>query len=419
MTWIFLIWGRTMPKMKLNEKAIAKMAAPDPSGRQVLYWDTDMRGFAVLCSGVTNAKTYVVQRDLPNGRTRRVTVGSVAEITLGLAREQAADFLHDMRRGLDPKSRGTKLTLREALDAYLEARKDLRPASIRAYRISLGYLASWADQPLRSITPEMVEARHRSITKEVSAKKRKDGCQYSGQITANMTMRMVRLVWNFFAERSPELGANPVRRLRRQWYKEPRRTRYVLADNLPEFYKGILSLDNKIARDFILLLLFTGMRKTETASLRWEDVDLKNRVIRIPATRTKSGRKHDLPMSDFVRDLLIARRSLGDAKFVFPSPGPTGHITSAFWALSFVEKACGIKVSAHVLRRTYLTVAESCEISPLALKALANHSTGNDVTAGYVQLSSERLREAAQRVADKMKELCEIKAPKGNIAKIK
>jgi integrase len=407
-----------MPKLKLTEKSIAKMAAPDPSGRQVLYWDTELKGFAVLCSGVTNAKTYVVQRDLPNGRTRRITVGSVAEIALGLAREHAADFLHDMRRGLDPKSRGTKLTLREALDAYLEARKDLRPASTLAYRTSLGYLESWADQPLRSITPEMVEARHRSITTEVAGKKRKDGCQYSGQITANMAMRMVRLVWNFFAERSPDLGPNPVRRLRRQWYAEPRRTRYVLAEHLPEFYAAINGLDNKIARDFLLLLLFTGMRKTEAASLRWEDVDLKNRVIRIPATRTKSGRKHDLPMSDFVRDLLVARRALGDAKFVFPGPGPTGHITSVFWALSFVEKASGIKASAHDLRRTYLTVAESCEISPIALKALANHAMGNDVTAGYVLITIERLREAAQRVANKLKELCEIEAPAGNVKKL-
>jgi integrase len=94
-------------------------------------------------------------------------------------------------------------------------------------------------------------------------------------------------------------------------------------------------------------------------------------------------------------------------------------LSGADWPLRLVEKETGIKVAAHDLRRTFLTVAESCEISPLALKALANHATGNDVTAGYVQLSSERLREAAQRVADKMKELCEIAAPKGNVAKIK
>jgi hypothetical protein len=64
-----------MPRVKLTEKTIAKMKAPDPSGRQVLHWDTELRGFAVLCSGVSNARTYIAQRDLPNGRARRVTVG--------------------------------------------------------------------------------------------------------------------------------------------------------------------------------------------------------------------------------------------------------------------------------------------------------------------------------------------------------
>ena len=40
-----------MPRIKLTEKAIDKLKAPTPGGRQVLYWDTELRGFGVLCSG--------------------------------------------------------------------------------------------------------------------------------------------------------------------------------------------------------------------------------------------------------------------------------------------------------------------------------------------------------------------------------
>ena len=61
-----------MPKLNLTERAITQMPAPDPSGKQVLYWDTTLRGFAVLVSGKTNQKTFVAQRDLPNGTTRRL-----------------------------------------------------------------------------------------------------------------------------------------------------------------------------------------------------------------------------------------------------------------------------------------------------------------------------------------------------------
>ena len=123
---------------------------------------------------------------------------------------------------------------------------------------------------------------------------------------------------------------------------------------------------------------------------------------------TKAGRKLDLPMSSFVRDLLVARRSVGNAGWVFPGNGQSGHHAQLDTQFVQIAEAIGIKVSAHDLRRTYVTIAESCDISPLALKALVNHSLGNDVTSGYVVMVTERLREPAQRVCHKLMELCEI-----------
>jgi integrase len=405
-----------VPRLKLTEKTIAKLKAPDPSERQVPHWDTELRGFAVLCSGVSNAKTYVAQRDLPTGRTRRVTVGAVNEISLDVARVRAADMLDDLRRGIDPKKRKTvNATLRVTLDAYLAARKTLRPASVKAYRIGVErYLSAWLDLPLRDITSEMVEDRHRAIVDEVGK-----GERYKGTTTANCAMRALRVVWNFAADRTPDLPPNPVRRLRRQWYAEPRRTRMVKAEELPKFYEAVQALPNPVARDYLLLVLFTGLRLGESRSLRWDDVDLKERVIRLPATSTKAKRKLDLPMSDVVRDLLVARRAIGNAGFVFPGPGKVGHLVDAQHPLALVAAASGIRVSAHDLRRTFITVAESTDISPLALKALVNHSMGSDVTAGYVQMTVERLREPVQRVCEKLKELCGVLLPVGeNVAKL-
>jgi integrase len=191
----------------------------------------------------------------------------------------------------------------------------------------------------------------------------------------------------------------------------------VRADELTDFYAGLMALKNPIARDYILLLLFTGLRRTEAATLRWEDVDFAERVIRLPAKSTKAGRKLDLPMSDFVRDLLVARRALGNTGFVFPSRGESGRISDT--GLAAVAAATGITVSAHDLRRTFVTVAESTDISPIALKALVNHAVGADVTSGYVVMTTERLREAAQKVADKIKSLCGIAPVSGaNVARL-
>jgi hypothetical protein len=53
-----------MPKLKLTAKTVAALPAPSPNGKQTLYWDSEVRGFGVLCSGTTNGKSFVVQRDV-------------------------------------------------------------------------------------------------------------------------------------------------------------------------------------------------------------------------------------------------------------------------------------------------------------------------------------------------------------------
>ena len=55
-----------------------------------------------------------------------------------------------------------------------------------------------------------------------------------------------------------------------------------------------------------------------------------------------------------------------------------------------------------------MTIAESCDLSWLAMKILVDHATGADVTAGYAQLSQARVRSAAEVVCRKLMSLCEI-----------
>jgi hypothetical protein len=51
-----------MPKTKLTtKKDIEDLEAPTATGKQILYWDTDRKGFGVLCSGVSNSKTWIVK----------------------------------------------------------------------------------------------------------------------------------------------------------------------------------------------------------------------------------------------------------------------------------------------------------------------------------------------------------------------
>ena len=89
-------------------------------------------------------------------------------------------------------------------------------------------------------------------------------------------------------------------------------------------------------------MLFTGLRRTEAATLTWDDIDFTEKMILIPQSRTKADRDLDLPMSDFLFHLLVARRSIGlDGPFVFPADSKSGHIEEPRFALDAVlEGTC-------------------------------------------------------------------------------
>jgi integrase len=381
-----------MPRIHLTERAIAALPAPDSSGKQVLYWDTGLKGLGVLVSGTSPSKSYVVQRG------KRITFSPVAEMTLIAAKARAVELLVDLKRGVDPgKKVERNVTLGATLESYLASRHDLRPASVRVYRQIERYLAPSMNAPLRNISADAVEKKHREIAAN------------HGEVTANVTMRTLRALWGHASERTPDLPPNPVVRLKRQWFKEKRRVRMLSEEQLPVFYSAVCALDNAIVRDLILLLMFSGLRHGEASRLRWENVDLNKRTITLPASSTKSGRELALPVSDIVADMLIARRALGCDEFVFPGNGKTGHVSDLQRPFTAIAKATGITISPHDLRRGFITVAESIGTPLTVIKALVGHAPSRDVTSGYVVLSTDRMREPVQRIAVRLQELCGIR----------
>ena len=373
------------------------------------------------------------------------------------AREKKVNF----SGGIDPRAAKTTsdgVTLREALDAYVNLR-NLKQRSKEGLRaIVERHLSSWLDLPLWSITRDMVDQRHKAIAKEVeqnhrakiaeeakrhrqraerteahwpeAAARHRAKCEaakerkpYSGHASANGAMIALRTIWNFMDNRTDHADdrrRNPVR-LSGQWHTVRPRERIVKNHDLPKFYEAVMALENPIATDYIRTLLFTGLRRDEAAALRWkDDIDLPGNIIHISADATKPSRKLDLPMSDIVYDMLVARCAVGATNYVFPAISTSGHIESPKFYFEQIADATGIRVSAHDLRRTFITIAESCDIGSFALKALVNHSLGPDVTARYIQMTAERLCEPMQRVADKIKQLCGVPEPHGkNVAKMR
>ena len=158
------------------------------------------------------------------------------------------------------------------------------------------------------------------------------------------------------------------------------------------------SQNRETIRDYLLLVLFTGLRREEAASMIWDNVDLKAKTLKV--ADTKNHLDHTLPLSDFLYDLLQQRKANAVNDYVFQRSDGQGHIAEQRKQMAKVIKESGVTFTIHDLRRTFMTIAESLDISAYAVKRLANHKMNNDITAGYIIADVERLRNPMQKITD-------------------
>ncbi len=383
-----------MPQLRLNKRNIDDVQ--HPASGQVFYLDDQIRGFGLRVG--SRSKTFFAEAQV-NRRTVRVTIGPYGPISPERARKLALQALGDMAEGKNPNAdrkakRAAEITLEEAFDAFFEGRPSLSANTIPNYKRSLRlYLSEWRKRPLAEVTRQMVLARHRRLGEK------------HGEVTANCVMRHLRSVYNYTsASAEGVLPANPVEILSqaRAWNTERRRRTVIPMHALPRWFAAVAT-DTEDARDFLRIALFTGMRRSEVASLRWEHVDLVGETLTVP--RTKNGDPLVLPLSWYLCDLLIGRRqALPAAEWVFPGRGKTGHLTEMKTFADRVAKASGVPFTLHDLRRTFVTIAESLDIPAYALKRLLNHRIDTDVTGGYIVIDAERLRAPVNRIAERILE---------------
>lgn len=157
-------------------------------------------------------------------------------------------------------------------------------------------------------------------------------------------------------------------------------------------------LENTILRDYFILLLFSGLRRQEAATLQWNQVDLKFKTLMI--IDTKNHQNHILPLSDYLYELLADRKRNVINEYVFPGSGAGGYLVEPKRQTAKIIAETGIQFSCHDLRRTFITIAESLDIPAYALKRLLNHKMNGDVTAGYIVTDVERLRKPMQQITD-------------------
>lgn len=399
-----------MPTKEKNQSVkITKMVvdkAPIPDDQPTFIRDDHLKGFALR---ITNkgTKSFIVEKRI-NGRNRRMTLGRYGELTVEQARTLAQRTLGKIAFGEDPAAEKQRklvqgTTLKQAFHEFKKTRgKKLRPQTLYDYeRIMEVAFKKWQGRPIVSITRTMIRQTHQEMG------------ETRGEAYANGAMRFLRSLLNFASAAFEDgtghsiLPDNPVLVLTqtRAWYRPQRRRTVIKAHQLPAWYQAVIKLKEPLqpegfetVADLLLLLLFTGLRKSEALTLKWCQIDLQDDTLTLPDP--KNHEPHVLPLSDFVHDLLRQRLENAVNEYVFPGKGGTSRLIEPKRQVSKVIELSGVSFTLHDLRRTFITVAESIDISPYTIKRLANHKINGDVTAGYIISDTERLRAPMQKITN-------------------
>ena len=385
--------------MKLTKRTID--AIKHPVEGQVFCWDDELPGFGLRVT--PTRKTYIVQRRVA-GRTVRVTLAPHGVYTPDQARSAAQMKLGQMAGGTDhniekKKKAVRSVTLDKAYTEYISTKR-FTANTLRDYAkaIERGF-ADWKDKPVADITRTMIERRFNELSKTSSAQ-------------ANQMFRFLRALFNYAMEKyaapdgEPLMPSNPCNRLTalKKWHRLERRTRYIEPEKLKAWFAALEhnptdSAHRNIVRDLCALLILTGLREQEGASLQWRDVDLTGK--RITIRNTKNHHEHVLPIGNWLVALLKRRRTeTGMSPFVFPADNADGHVKNHRKDILALCEQSGIEFRLHDLRRTFASIVNhhlERSLSVYTLKKLLNHAS-SDVTAGYMQFGAEDLRVPMQLV---------------------
>lgn len=401
--------------VKLTKLAVAQ-ALPPGSGQRFLR-DALLKGFALRITA-NGVRAFVVEKRI-EGRIKRLTLGRAGEITCEQARKEAQKLLGKIALGINPlaereHARLRSVTLEQAFEDFKAARKGLKERTLYDYgRLLTNAFEPWQKRPLVAITKDQVVRRHQELG------------EASGEAYANLAMRFLRSLLNFAMAQyedgfgKPLLAENPVLRLTqtRAWYRAERRQTVIKVHQLASWYSAVQGLRSDrsgfggTVADYLLTLLFTGLRRQEAARLTWDQIDLKDRTLFLPDP--KNRQPFLLPFSDFVAAIFERRRAQAEAdeeaeaKYVFAGVGPKRYVVEPKKHVAKVIAQSGVEFTIHDLRRTFITIAESIDVAPYAIKRMVNHKMRGDVTAGYIVADVERLRDPVQRVTDFLLKACE------------
>jgi integrase len=373
--------GSVMPKEKFTQDAVARF---QPQEKEVTYWDLMLPGFGVRVSP-KGRKTWIVVYRVKDGRQRMETLGTIATVPkVEAARNLARASMIKARAGTDPiderreaaAADAAKPTVNYIADGYLARLMERRRASTVFHTrriIDLRVRPKWGDRYASEIT----RAQVRAVVEEVMAKplRKKVGRPTA---EASTTLGIIERMFGY-AVAEDLMTENPAKGIANPHILTAR-DRVLSDDEIKLFWSACEQLGWPYGPLFKLLLV-TGQRRQEVASMRWSELDLDKRLWSLPKERTKNNKAHDIPLSDAAVEIVEGLCNLGP--LVFPAPR-SGHSVQHYSdARQRLDAIMGRECDPiphwvlHDLRRTAATGLQRLGIRLEVTEACLNHVSGS------------------------------------------
>ena len=379
-----------MPVQKLSDDLVATLTCPE--GRaHIEIFDTLMKGLYV--DVLANGRMAFRVRYRQDGKKRGHTLGDARLLTVAEARDLARTALRKVIAGGDPKAVDLPIDgptiehfYTQQYLPYVKSYKRSWDTDETMIRVHL--VPALGDRAMGSLIPP-------DIARVVESMRSRD---YAAG-TINRVLVLLRYGYTLALRwRIDGVDSNPAKELKN--LKEDNKIeRYLTPEQTTRLLTAVRHSQNPLLADIVAFLLFTGARKREALDAKWQDVDWRQKLWRIP--KTKSGKVRHVPLSTGALRLLQDLQEKADPaiEHIFANPRTGKPFVSIFYSWDTARKEAGLpELRIHDLRHSFASFLVNAGRSLYEVQELLGHADIR-TTSRYAHLSRERLREAVEVVA--------------------
>ena len=359
-----------------------------------------------------------------NGKLHDMGLGPVHTISLPRARELARECRELRLQGIDPIAhRRASLAARKTSDAKAMTFKEAATAYIASHESawsSAAHRQQWGNTLVQYVHPTLGDQPVAAIDTALVMKVL-DPIWRAIPETASRVRGRIEAVLDWAKARGYRSGENPARWRGHLDHLLParakvQRVKHLAALSYTEIGAFIATLrqHGSMGARALEFTILTAARTGEVLGATWDEIDFAAKVWTIPASRTKAGREHRVPLSKAALAVLKDMHEIKRSDYIFP--GQRGALSDKIMQLT-LRRMERDDLTVHGFRSTFRDwAAETTSFPNHVVEMALAHTIPNAVEAAYRRGD---LFEKRRRLMEAWAEFCAKPAAGGKVVAIR